>query len=119
MADLNIFLTALHAMVSNFCRLRLPTERRPRPKASLCRSEGVTLAIFSQWYRFRSDFYRMTKARLRGAFPTLPHSAQFGHLARRDREATLAFSPYLVEQIQAREVAYEILGTTRLPVRNV
>ena len=121
MVDMNTFLTALYVMVDDFCKSRLPTERRPGPKASLCRSEVVTLAIFSQWYRFRSerDFYRMAQARLRGAFPTLPHRAQFNRLARRHREATVAFSLYLVERMQAREVAYEILDTTGVPVRNV
>jgi hypothetical protein len=46
MVDMNTFLTALYVMVDDFSKSRLPTERRPGPKASLCRSEVVTLAIF-------------------------------------------------------------------------
>jgi hypothetical protein len=121
MVDMNTFLTALYVMVDEFCKSRLPAEKRPGPTASLCRSEVVTLAILSQWYRFRNerDFYRMAEKRLRSAFPTLPHRTQFNRLARRHREATVAFSLYLVELMQARKVAYEILDTTGVPVRNV
>ena len=121
MVDMNTFLTTLYVMADDFCKSRLPAEKRPGPKASLCRSEVVTLAIFGQWYRFRGerDFYRMVEARLQSAFPTLPHRAQFNRLARRHREATVAFSLYLVELMQARQVAYEILDTTGVPVRNV
>jgi hypothetical protein len=121
MVDMNTFLLTLYVMVDDFCKSHLPVEKRPGPKASLCRSEVITLAIFSQWYRFRSqrDFYRMADQKLRRAFPTLPHRAQLNRLIRRHREATVAFSHYLVELMRAREVAYEILDTTGLPVRNV
>jgi hypothetical protein len=80
----------------------------------------VTLAIFSQWYRFRTqrDFYRMAENKLRSAFPTLPHRTQFNRLVRRHREVIVAFLLYLVEVMRAREVAYEILNITGVPVRN-
>ena len=121
MVDMNTFLTILYVMVDDFCKSRLPAETRTGPKPSLSRSEVITLAIFSQWYRFRSqrDFYRMADQKLRSAFPTLPHRTQFNRLARRHREATVAFSLYLVELMGAREVAYEILDSTGVPVRNV
>lgn len=121
MIDLDTFLTTLYVMVDDFCKSRLPAETRPGPKPSLWRSEVITLAILSQWYRFRSqrDFYRMADIRLRNAFPALPHRTQFNRLARWHREATVAFCLYLVEIMKAREVAYEILDTTGVPVRNV
>jgi hypothetical protein len=121
MVDRNTFLTTLYVMVDDFCKSRLPAETRTGPKPSLSRSEVVTLALFGQWYRFRSqrDFYRMAEEKLRSAFPTLPHRTQFNRLARRHREAIVAFSLYLVELMRAREVAYEILDTTGVPVRNV
>jgi len=49
-----------------------PQQRRtPGPKASLTESEVITLIIFSQWARVRSerDFYRYAASRLRPAFP--------------------------------------------------
>ena len=51
----------------------------PGPRASLTGSEVVTLVIFSQWGRFRSerDFYRYAASRLRSAFPALPRRSQF------------------------------------------
>ena len=121
MIDLDTFLTTLYVIVDDFCKSRLPTETRQGPKPSLCQSEVITLALYSQWYRFRSqrDFYRMADRKLRSAFPTLPARTQFNRLVRRHREAIVAFSHYLVELLRARDVAYEILDTTGVPVRNV
>jgi len=121
MIDLDTFLTTLYVTIDDFCKSRLPDETRQGPKPSLCRSEVITLALYSQWYRFRSqrDFYRMADQKLRSAFPTLPNRSQLNRLIRRHREAIVAFSHFLVELLHAREVAYEILDTTGVPVRNV
>lgn len=121
MVDIDTFLTTLYVMVDDFGKSHLPPEVRPGPDASLSRSEVVTLAIFSQWSHFRnqSDFYRYACRNLRGAFPTLPHRSQFNRLVRTHRSATVAFFLHLVEQLQARQVLYEILDTTGVPVRNV
>ena len=60
MADVDTFLTILYVMVDDFCKHQSQPGRTPGPKAAVTRSEVVTLIIFSQWARFRSerDFYR-------------------------------------------------------------
>lgn len=120
MIDIDTFLTILYVMVDDFCKSQWPGANRPGPAASLSVSEVVTLAIFSQWSRFRNqrDFYRFAEKRLRGAFPTLPARAQFNRLVRRHRAAIVAFIQYLVDEMEARQVAYEILDTSGVPVRN-
>ena len=121
MISTDTFLTILYVMIDDFCKSHLPEEKRPGPKASLSRSEVVTLAIFSQWSRFRNqrDFYRFAKKKLRSVFPTLPHRSQFNRLVRKHHDVTVAFFLHLVELLRARQVLYEILDTSGVPVRNV
>jgi hypothetical protein len=120
MIDIDTFLVTLYVMVDDFCKSQWHEPNRPGPAASLSVSEVVTLAIFSQWSRFRNqrDFFRFARQHLRGAFPTLPDRAQFNRLVRHHRAATVAFIQYLVDVLHARQVAYEILDTTGVPVRN-
>jgi Transposase DDE domain len=121
MVDLDTFLTTLYVMVDDFCKSQLPSDIRPGPQASLSRSEVVTLALMSQWYYYRNqrDFYRYAKRRLRSAFRRLPDRSQFNRLVRDYRDAIVAFGLYLVEEMRARYVEYEILDTTGVPVRNI
>jgi hypothetical protein len=121
MVDMDTFLTILYVMVDDFCKAELPSETRPGPKPALTRGEVVTLAVFSQWSRFRSqrDFYRFAQRKLRTAFPTLPHRSQFNRAVRRESEAIAAFFLHLVELLKARKVLYEILDTSGVPVRNI
>lgn len=120
MVDMDTFLTILYVMVDDFCKSYLPPETRPGPKASLSRSEVITLAIFGQWQCFSSerDFYRYAQRHLRGPFPDLPHRAQFNRLLRRHREAITAFFLYLVEELRAQHCAYEALDTSAVPTRD-
>jgi hypothetical protein len=121
MVDLDTFLTTLYVTVDDFCKTQLPVENRPGPPASLSRSEVVTLAIMGQWYCYRNqrDFYRYATRHFRPAFPTLPHRSQFNRLVRGYRDEIVAFGLWLVEAMRARQVEYEILDTTGVPVRNV
>lgn len=121
MVDMDTFLTILYVMIDDFCKSELESERRPGPRASLSRSKVVTLAIFGQWARFGSErgFYRLADKRLRGAFPTLPHRTQLNRLMRRHHQAIVAFSLYVVQQLQARQCLYEVLDSAGVPVRNL
>lgn len=94
---------------------------RPGPKASLTRSEVVTLVIFGQWYRFRSqrDFYRFAKQKLRLSFPTLPHRSQCNRLVRQEHLSIVAFFLHLADLLAARQVPYQISDTSGVPVRNI
>lgn len=122
MIDANTFLTILYVMVDDFSKSHLPGEQaHPGRKASLSRSEVMCLAIFSQWYMFRShrDFYRWAQRHLQAAFPHLPDRTQFNRLVRAYRDEISAFSLYLAELLKARNTIYEVLDTTGVPVRNV
>jgi hypothetical protein len=121
MVDLDTFLTALYVKVDDFCKSLPAAESRPGRDASLSVSEVVTLAIVSQWdcYRNQRGFYRYASRNLRAAFPALPDRSQFNRLMRQHRDVAAAFALHLVEIMQARQVAYEILDTTGVPVRNI
>ena len=103
MLDTDIFLTVLYVMADDFCKRQPQRRRAPGPKASLTESEVITLVIFSQWARFRSerDFYRYTASRLRPAFPTLPRRCQFNRLTRRCYGTLAAFFRCLAEDFFA------------------
>jgi hypothetical protein len=120
MIDTDTFLTTLYVMVDDFCKSQLPDENQPGRKASLSRSEVITLAVFSQWERFRSerDFYRYAQRHLREVFPTLPHHGQFNRLVRRHRDAISAFFLHLVDCLQGRKCAYEALDTSGVATRD-
>ncbi len=121
MIDKDTFLTTLYVMVDDFGKSQEWVVHCPGPAASLSVSEVVTLAIFSEWSRFRNqrDFYRFAATQLQGAFPTLPVRTQFNRLLHHHCAAVVAFVGHLVEVLHAREVPYEILDTTGVPVRNV
>ena len=91
-----------YVMADDFCKCRSQPQRTPSPKVSLTRGEVVTVVIFSQWARFRSerDFYRYAASRLRPAFPTLPRRSQFNRLTRRHYGTLAAFSRHLVDLLQ-------------------
>lgn len=115
MIDLDTFLTELYVMVDDFCKAYLPPELRPGPRASLSRSEVVTLALFGQWGRFASerDFWRFAQARLRRAFPRLPNRSQFNRLLRTHHDAMVAFALHFARQ----RADYEALDTLPVTVR--
>jgi DDE family transposase len=118
--DPETFLVELYVPVDEFCKEHLPPERRPGPAAALCRSEVITLALFAQWARFRSerDFWRYATAHLRPLFPTLPGRAQFNRQMRRHRDAIAAFALWLAERLGAPQASYEVLDSTAAPTRN-
>jgi len=120
MVDPDTFLTILYVMADDFCKSQLPPETGPGPKASLTRSEVVTLALFSQWEHFRSerDFYRYATKHLRSAFPTLPDRGQFNRLVRRHYAAIVAFFLHLVSLLQGQHCAYEALDSSAVPTRD-
>ena len=89
MVDMDTFVATLYVMVDDFCKAELPRETRPGPEPS----EVVTLAVCSQWSRFRTqrDCYRFAQQMLRGASPTLPRRSQFNRAVRRQNKAIVAF----------------------------
>jgi len=118
--DMNTFLTSLYVMADDFCKQYLPPDVKPGPSASLCRSEVITLAIFSQWSKFSGerDFYRYANRNLRGAFPNLPHRSQLNRSIRRHTGATVAFVLYLADILDAKNSPYEALDASGVVTRD-
>jgi Transposase DDE domain len=117
--DPETFLTELYVLADGFCKTALPPERRPGPPAALARGEVVTLAVYGQWARFRSerDFYRYAAKHLRGAFPGLPARPQLNRLLRRHRGAVEGFARWLAAALGAHAAPYEALDGTGGPTR--
>ena len=74
MVDTDTFLTVLYVMADAFCKCQSRPEGTPGLRASLTGSEVVTLVIFSQWGRFRSerDFYTLCRQPTSVSFPDAP-----------------------------------------------
>jgi hypothetical protein len=121
MIDIDTFLTTLYVMVDDYFKEQIPTNIVPGRPSALTTSEVVTLAMFSQWYIFRSerDFYCWAQRHLRSAFPTLPDRSQYNRLVRNHQSDLVAIFSYFVSQLQADHSLFEVLDTTGVPVRNV
>jgi hypothetical protein len=119
MVDIDTFLTILYVMVDDFDKTCLPPERRLGPPAALTRSAGLTLALRGQWQPFASEraFYRYGQRHGRGAFPTLPHRAQFNRRVRHHHRARVACFRYVVDVLQAPRCPFELLDATPAPTR--
>lgn len=117
--DPETFLVELYVLADTFCKT-LPPEPHPGPAPALAPSEVVTLAILSQWARFRSerDFWRYATRRLRPAFPYLPSRPQFNPQVRRQQATITAFALWLAEQLDATAAPYEALDGSAVPTRN-
>src|SRR2546421_12377529 len=92
-------------MIDDFCQSKgFHEKHRPGPAASLSCSEVLTLAVFGQWAQFPSQraFYRYALSRLRTAFPRLPKREQFNRVPRQYRDVIVAFSLFLLDQMQAQ-----------------
>jgi hypothetical protein len=120
MVDTDTFLTTLYVMVDEFCQAHLPPEVHRGPRASLSRSEVITLGLFGQWACFPSEraFYRYALQQLRAAFPRLPHRTQFNRLLRQHYAAIVAFFRHLVGRLDGRHAPYEALDGSAVPTRD-
>jgi hypothetical protein len=120
MLDVDTFLTTLYVMVDDFCQSHPQEEGKLGPRASLCRSEVMTLAIFARWSRFSSerDFYRYATNHLRDAFPTLPDRSQFNRLVRFYTDDIERMALYLAQIMEGSQPPYQALDTSAMPVRD-
>ena len=120
MIDYETFLTELYVMVDDFCKFHCPPDVKPGPKASLNRSEVVTLALSSQWFWYSSerDFYTQARCHLHDAFPGLPRREQLNRLMRQYQKTVTAFALFVADQV-GRDVPYEALDTSAVPTRDI
>jgi len=117
--DLDSFLVSLYVLVDEWWRERHPPSARNKPgrPALLCESEVITLAILSQWPRFRSerDFWRFASAHLRSYFPKLCTQGQFNRRVRALEPELRALQRAFAGQIAEPSAVYRVLDTTLVP----
>lgn len=91
------------------------TEEARPPLLSL--SEVLTLAILSQWPRFRSerDFFRFAEAHLRKYFPNLLSHGQLNRRIRALEPELRALQSALAETLAEPQAVYHVLDTTLIP----
>lgn len=120
MSDWETFLVELYVVIDEFCKEEGPAPARPGPLPSLCPSEVLTLALVSQWARFRSerDFYRFADQRLRPYFPCLPSRPQLNRLFRQHQPPLTRFALWLAARLGTEGAPYEVLDGTAVPTRN-
>ncbi|MBW7886168.1 MAG: transposase [Caldilineaceae bacterium] len=119
--DVETFLTELYVMVDEYCKAHVPPRVAPGPAPSLCESEVMTLAIFSQWGWFASErqFYRYAAKQLRPLFPGLPVRSQLNRLIRKACASLIGFGLAVAQQLRRPDDCYEALDTMGCRVRNV
>lgn len=118
------FLTAVYVLVDDFCKQNPPsldeqTLWATGRKRSLSRAEVVTLSIFGQWSRFRSEreFWSFCEQRLRPLFPALPDRAEFVRGQQRFRHTTVGVALHLAQLLGAGEAAYEVIDRCGVATR--
>ncbi len=119
MLDTDTFLTLLYVMADDFCKSRPPIIK-PGKNPSLSEGEILTLALYSQFYKFDTerDFYRHADSKLRAAFPELPHRTQFNRLLRGHHDLIVQFFLHINDHLEARQCPFEALDGTAVPTRN-
>ncbi len=113
--DLDSFLVSLYVLVDDWWQHdHAQTPRRPGRPALLSDSEVLTLAILSQWPRFRSerDFWRFADAHLRGYFPNLFSQGQLNRRVRALEPALRALQRAIAEDLSDPSAVYRGLDTT-------
>ena len=116
--DFDYFVVTLYVLVDDWWReSHLRTVRwRGRPPI-LSDSEVLTLAILSQWSRFRSerDFWRFASAHLRQYFPNLLSQSQINRRVRALEPELSALQRDLAETLLEPSSVYRVLDTTLIP----
>jgi len=116
--DLDSFLVSLYVLVDDWWHERHPYSlRKPGRPALLTDPEVLTLAIFAQWPRFRSerDFWRFASAHLRPYFPKLCTQGQFNRRVRALELELRALQRDFAGQIAEPSAVYRVLDTTLVP----
>jgi len=120
MADPETLLIEVYVQIDDLVGTTVPLPpQRSGPPPKLTPVETITLGIFGQWSRFRSErnFYEFVEKRLGALFPRLPHRTQFNRQLRRLGDVVAQVALALADQVPA--ASYEILDTTAVPTRNV
>lgn len=118
------FLTALYVLVDEFCKKNPATVAEQTlwqtgRTRNLSRAEVVTLSIFGQWSRYRSEreFWSFCRQRLLALFPALPDRSEFNRAQQRFQPTTVAFSLDLARQLGAEGASYEVIDRCGVATR--
>jgi DDE family transposase len=120
MLDLDSFLVSLYVLVDDWWRERHPPSslpNKPGRPALLCESEVLTLAILSQWPRFRSerDFWRFASSHLRPYFPKLCTQGQLNRRIRALQPELRLLQGDFAKDLAQPSAVYRVMDTTLVP----
>ena len=116
--DFDYFVVTLYVLVDDWWRESHPRTVRWRGRPPiLSDSEVLTLAILSQWSRFRSerDFWRFASAHLRQYFPNLLSQSQINRRVRALEPELSVLQRDLAETLLEPSSVYRMLDTTLIP----
>jgi DDE family transposase len=116
--DLESLLVSLYVLVDDWWqRTHPPAPRKPGRPPSLSASEVLTLAVLSQWPRWRSerDFFRFAEVHLREYFPNLLSYSQLNRRIRALEPEIRALQRDLAETLAEPQEVYHVLDTTLIP----
>jgi hypothetical protein len=108
-------LISLYVLVDDWWgRAHPPSPRKPGRPLSLSDAEVLTLAILSQWPRFRSerDYFRFADAHLRPYFPNLVSHGQLNRRVRALEPELKAFQRALAATLADGSEVYHVLDST-------
>lgn len=117
------FLLTLYVRVDDFCKTRPALvegcEGSRGKERALSVSEVITLCVFSQWVRFRTErgFYQFAEQKLRDLFPNLPRRPQFNRASRACFPGLVAFFRFMAEELKASDSRYEVLDRCGIVTR--
>jgi hypothetical protein len=116
--DLDSFLVSLYVLVDDWWRENRSSQPpKPSRPALLSASEVLTLAIFAQWPRFRSerDFWRFAQAHLRPYFLRLVSQSQLNRRVRALTEELRSLQRQLAGTLADGSEVYRVVDTTLIP----
>lgn len=116
--NLDSFLVSLYVLVDDWWRdSHSPTLRSPGHPPTFSDAEVLTLAILSQWPRWRSerDFWRFADAYLRGYFPNLVSQSQLNRRIRALEPELKVLQRDLATTLADGSEVYHVLDTTLIP----
>ena len=116
--ELETLLVSLYILVDDWWqRTHRTAPRKPGRPPLLSESEVLTLAILSQWPRWRSerDFFRFADAHLREYFPSLLSHGQLNRRIRAVEPGLKTLQRNLAETLADGSEVYHVLDTTLIP----
>lgn len=116
--DLESLLVSIYVLVDDWWQENHPDLlRKPGRPTVLSDSEVLTLAILSQWPRFRSerDFFRFASFHLLEYFPNLLSHSQFNRRTRALESELRALQGDLADTLADGSEVYRVLDTTLIP----